>query len=108
MNTRLHWTLLHAVALSSAFVQTAALPNMDLAKKNTCMSCHALDKKLVGPALRDVTQKYSKIPDAANQLALSIKKGGAGKWGPVPMPPPTALSEADALTLAKWIVEGAK
>jgi len=92
----------------SLFAQTHALANIDLAKKNACMSCHALDKKLVGPALRDVSQKYSKLPDATNQLAQSIKKGGAGKWGPVPMPPPSSLSEPDALILAKWIVEGAK
>jgi cytochrome c len=108
MKLRNFWSFTHAMVLSCAFVHNSALANLDLAKKNACMSCHALDKKLVGPAFRDVTQKYSKIPDAANQLALSIKKGGAGKWGPVPMPPPSALSDAEALTLAKWIVEGTK
>ena len=108
MKLRNFWSFTHAMVLSCAFVHNSALANLDLAKKNACMSCHALDKKLVGPAFRDVTQKYSKIPDAAHQLALSIKKGGAGKWGPVPMPPPSALSDDEALTLAKWIVEGTK
>ncbi len=82
--------------------------NMDLAKKNACMSCHAIEKKLVGPSFKDVATKYAKTPDAAKQLALSIKKGGAGKWGPVPMPPPTSLRDQDALVIAKWIMEGAK
>jgi len=82
--------------------------NMDLAKKNACMSCHAIEKKLVGPSFKDVATKYAKTPDAAKQLALSIKKGGAGKWGPVPMPPPTSLSDQDALVIAKWIMEGTK
>lgn len=100
--------ILSLMILGGFLAQSTALASTDLAKKNACMSCHALDKKLVGPAFRDVAQKYSKIPDAANQMALSIKKGGAGKWGPVPMPPPTSLSEPDALILAKWILEGAK
>jgi len=108
MKIKIDWTWAHLIVLSCLVNHNAAFANIDLAKKNACMSCHALDKKLVGPAFRDVTQKYSKIPDAANQLALSIKKGGGGKWGPVPMPPPTALSEAEAQTLAKWIVDGAK
>jgi cytochrome c len=85
-----------------------AWANLELAKKNACMSCHAIDKKLVGPAFKDVSQKYSKTADAANQLAQSIKQGGAGKWGPVPMPPTTYLSDQDALIIAKWIMEGPK
>jgi cytochrome c len=82
--------------------------NIDLAKKNACMSCHAIERKLVGPSFKDVSLKYSKQTNAAAQLAQSIKKGGAGKWGPVPMPPPTSLSDQDALIIAKWILEGAK
>jgi cytochrome c len=101
-------SLLGFVLLAGLFSHGVALANIDLAKKNACMSCHAVDKKLVGPAFKDVAQKYSKRTDAANQLAQSIKKGGAGKWGPVPMPPPTSLSEQDALIIAKWILEGAK
>ena len=94
--------------LTGVFGYGLSWANIDLAKKNACMSCHAIEKKLVGPSFKDVANKYSKNPDAAKQLAQSIKKGGAGKWGPVPMPPPTSLSDQDALVIAKWIMEGAK
>ncbi|MEY3427764.1 MAG: hypothetical protein RIS60_1116 [Pseudomonadota bacterium] len=97
------------IALTIAF--SASIPawaNLDLAKKNACMACHAADKKLVGPAYQDVAKKYSSQKDAAATLAKSIKAGGSGKWGPVPMPPQAALSDADATTLATWILSGAK
>jgi len=97
-----------AIALLAlgAVLSTPALANMDLAKKNNCMACHAVDKKLVGPSYQDVAKKYA--GKSADELAKSIKAGGAGKWGPVPMPAQTALSDADAKTLAAWIIAGAK
>ena len=73
-----------------------------LATKNNCMACHAVDKKLVGPAYRDVARKYAGT--SADALATSIRKGGAGKWGPIPMPAQPQLSEADAQKLAAWIL----
>jgi cytochrome c len=97
------------ITLTIAFA--AAMPawaNLDLAKKNACMACHAVDKKLVGPAYQEVVKKYAGQKDAAATLAKSIKAGGSGKWGAVPMPPQAALSDADATTLATWILSGAK
>lgn len=76
-----------------------------LATKSACMACHAVDKKLVGPAYKDVAAKYKGM--AADKLAASIKAGGSGKWGPVPMPAQAALSDADAKVLAAWILAGA-
>jgi cytochrome c len=72
------------------------------------MACHTVDKKLVGPAYAEVAKKYAGQIDAAANLAKSIKAGGSGKWGPVPMPAQSALSDADANTLATWILSGAK
>ena len=100
--------LIVALAAVSALMSTPAFASMDLAKKNACMACHAVDKKLVGPAYPEVAKKYAGQKDAAANLAKSIKAGGAGKWGPVPMPAQAALSDADALTLATWILAGAK
>ena len=97
-------------ALIAAFAAFAvpAFANLDLAKKNACMACHGVDKKVVGPAYQDVAKKYAGQKDAVANLAKSIKAGGSGKWGPIPMPAQAALSDADANTLAAWILAGAK
>jgi cytochrome c len=86
----------------------AAHANLDLAKKNACMACHAVDKKLVGPSYQDVAKKYAGDKEAVAKLTESIKKGGSGKWGPVPMPAQAQLSDADVKALASWVAGGAK
>ncbi len=92
----------------ATLVSTTALASKELAQKSACLACHAADKKLVGPAYHDVVKKYAGQKDAEAILAKSIKAGGSGKWGPVPMPAQTALSDADATALAVWILAGAK
>lgn len=94
--------------LVGGFAAAPAWANLALAQKNACMACHSVDKKLVGPAYQDVAKKYAGQADAQAQLAKSIKAGGSGKWGAVPMPPQAALSDADASTLAAWILGGSK
>lgn len=81
--------------------ETAA---MALAKKNNCLACHSLDKKMVGPAWRDVGKKYAGDPAAAEQLALKVKKGSKGTWGPVPMPPNATVKAADIKTLVEFVL----
>ena len=91
-------------------VTLIALPvaaNVELAQKNACMACHSVEKKVLGPAFKDVASKYAGQADATAKLSESIRKGGSGKWGPVPMPAQPNLSEADSKTLAAWIL-GAK
>lgn len=97
-----------ATMLLTLLSSGSALANVQLAQKNTCMACHAVDKKLVGPSYQDVAKKYAGQADAEAKLVESIRKGGTGKWGSLPMPPQAALSEADAKTLAAWILGGAK
>lgn len=97
----------------AAMVATAMWPgitsaNQALAQKNACLACHAVDKKLVGPAFQEIAKKYAGQTDAQTQITKSIKAGGSGKWGPIPMPAQAALSEADASTLAAWILAGSK
>ena len=97
------------IVLSLAVLASApAFASKELAQKNACLACHAVDKKLVGPSYQDVVKKYSTQSDAATMLAISIKNGGAGKWGPIPMPAQAAISDAEAKTLADWILAGAK
>jgi cytochrome c len=100
--------LISALIVMSATFAAPAFANLDLAKKNACMACHGVDKKVVGPSYQDVAKKYAGQKDAVANLAKSIKAGGSGKWGPVPMPAQAALSDADANTLAAWILAGAK
>ena len=85
--------LIFVAAVTSVLMAAPAFANLDLAKKSACMACHAADKKVVGPAYQDVAKKYAGQNDAAANLAKSIKAGGSGKWGPVPMPSQAALSD---------------
>jgi cytochrome c len=85
-----------------------AFASKELASQKACMACHAVEKKLVGPAFQDVAKKYAGQKDAEANLIASIKKGGSGKWGPIPMPAQASLSDADAATLAGWILASAK
>ena len=90
-------------ALVAATALTApAFADQALATSKNCMACHAVDKKLVGPSFKDVAKKYAGDKTAADKLAAKIIKGGAGVWGPVPMPANPQVSEADAKKLAAW------
>lgn len=101
-------SIVTALFAAGALVSAPALANLDLAKKSNCMSCHQVDKKLVGPAYQDVAKKYAGDKDAVKKLTEKVKKGGKGVWGEVPMPPNAAVKDADIETLVKWILAGAK
>jgi S-disulfanyl-L-cysteine oxidoreductase SoxD len=79
---------------------------ISLLQSHACTGCHAVDSKIVGPAFKDVAAKHGKRADALSYLSGKIRAGGSGVWGPIPMPPQT-LSEADAKTIAQWLVDGA-
>lgn len=81
-----------------------AMADQALATAKNCMACHATDKKLVGPAYRDVAAKYKGDKGAADTLAAKIIKGGSGVWGPVPMPANAQVNEAEAKKLAAWVL----
>ena len=92
-------------ALATALVAAGpALADQALATAKNCMACHAIDKKLVGPAYKDVAAKYAGQAGAVDKLAAKIQKGGAGVWGPVPMPANTQVNEAEAKQLAAWVL----
>jgi cytochrome c len=92
------------VAASALLIVGTAQASPELAKSSGCLNCHMVDKKLVGPALKDIAAKYKADPKAVDYLAGKIQKGSQGVWGPVPMPPNAKVNEADAKTLAKWIL----
>lgn len=101
---------LQGLVLAAAAAGTAgpAHANMELAKKYNCTACHAVDKKLVGPAYQDVAAKHKGDAGAVAKLVEKVKKGGSGVYGPVPMPPNPAVPDADLKTLVEWILAGAK
>lgn len=73
-------------------------------KKDGCAACHAIDKKVVGPAYVDVSAKYKADKDAVAKLSKKVKEGSTGVWGPIPMPPNSATSEGDIKELVTWIM----
>ncbi len=96
-----------AGALATAFATlpaAAADDGLALAQKNGCTACHAVDKKIVGPAYKDVANKYRGDKAAQAKLVDKVKKGGAGVWGQVPMPPNTQVKDADIKKIVDWVL----
>jgi cytochrome c len=75
----------------------------ELAKAKNCFSCHAVDKKLVGPAYKDIAAKYTGNKEATAALTKKVIAGGGGVWGPIPMPP-NPVKEDEAKLLVEWIL----
>ena len=98
--------LLKTLLLAGAGLLIAGQASADeaLAKAKNCMSCHAVDKKVVGPSYKDVAKKYAGNAAAVAELEAKVKKGRSGKWGTVPMPPNPAVSDADIKKLVAWIL----
>jgi cytochrome c len=96
--------LLPLILAASCALSLPAFANPELAQKKNCMACHAIDKKVLGPAYKDVAAKYAGQADAADKLAQKIMKGGAGVWGPVPMPANPQVSAAEAKQLVQWVL----
>jgi cytochrome c len=99
--------IMKRVALFLVLAAAASLPahaQEELAKKYNCFACHAVDKKLVGPAYKDVAAKYRNDKGAEAKLFEKVKKGGQGVWGQVPMPPNSQVPDADLKSLVKWVL----
>jgi cytochrome c len=93
--------------LLTVFALAGALPahaDLALAMSKNCMSCHAVERKVLGPSFKDIAAKYRDNKAATDLLASKIIKGGAGVWGPVPMPANSQVNEADARKLAAWVL----
>ena len=75
-----------------------------LAKSKTCLGCHQVDAKRVGPSFNAIAQRYVGQDKAEQLLIAAIRQGGKGRWGAVPMPAQSQVSEQDAQRLAQWII----
>lgn len=83
----------------------SALADLAMLRKYNCMACHAVDRTVFGPSFKAVASKYSGDPEATERLGQKIISGGSGVWGESPMPPQPQVSEADAQTLAKYVLD---
>ncbi len=89
--------------LAAAFMTAPVLADQALAQKKNCLACHAVDKKVVGPAYKEVAKKYAG-QDVTAKLASKVMKGGSGTWGAIPMPANPQVTQAEAETLVKWVL----
>ena len=89
--------------MGSGAAFAADAPAQALAQSKGCLACHAIDKKVVGPAYKDVAAKYKGDKTAEAKLAEKVQKGGAGVWGQMPMPP-QSVTPAEAKTLVAWVL----
>ncbi|MFA5662700.1 c-type cytochrome [Castellaniella sp.] len=102
-----------ALSLSLMAAGSAAQAAPDFAQVNTiltnnaCLACHAVDKKVIGPAYEEVAAKHKGQADAAAVLTKHIKEGSSGVYGPIPMPPNVGISDADIAVVVEWLVAGA-
>lgn len=94
-----------SAAAASALANIGTIDVQTLLDSHACLSCHAIDTKVLGPAFSDVAAKYKGVADAESKVAASIQQGGVGKWGQVPMPPMTGLNPAEADALAAFVLK---
>ena len=98
------WLIVPAAA-AALFVSGQAAADLDLAKKSGCLACHSIEKKIVGPAWKDVSAKYKGDAAARDMLIAKVKKGGKGTWGPAPMPPYSPrVSDANIEKLVDFVL----
>ncbi|MGZ8257168.1 MAG: c-type cytochrome [Gallionella sp.] len=99
-----------AIALLCTAPLASAIDMPDLAKKNRCNDCHAIDKKIIGPAWMDVSKKYRNQPEIEATLIAKVSKGGVGVWGDMPMPAndPGGRKQDDIKALVQFVLGLAK
>jgi cytochrome c len=92
------------VLSTSSLLPLPALADLALATAKNCMACHNIDKKVVGPAYKDVAAKYRGDKAAPARLAAKVMEGGGGVWGVVKMPSNPQVNEAEARKLVAWVL----
>ncbi len=93
-----------AAGLTLTTVAFAADAGEALTKSSGCAACHSVDKKLVGPAYKDIGDKYKSDKGAEAALIKKVKAGGKGAWGQVPMPPNAHMKDDDIKAMVRWIL----
>lgn len=97
----------YLVAMTAALAVSASVwadDGAELFKKNGCNACHAVDKKTVGPAVKDIAAKYAGDTGAAAKLEAKVRNGGAGSFGTMPMPPNKKVSDDNLKSVVTWML----
>ena len=97
-------TIASLLVIVGTFAAAPAFADPELAQKKACTACHAVDKKVIGPAFKDVAAKYAGDKEAVDKLAKKVQKGGTGVWGTAVMPANPQVSDAEAKELVTWIL----
>jgi len=97
-------TATSTTATSNTVNKEELTKGMELIAKSDCLTCHKLNEKVIGPAYKDVAKKYAYTPANVTMLAGKIKNSGSGNWGAIPMTAHASLSQADAETMVKYIL----
>lgn len=92
------------IAAAALALAGTAQANEKLAQSSGCMTCHGVDKKVLGPAYKDIAAKYPDDKSAEADLFKKVKGGSKGVWGPMPMPPNAHVKDDDVKTLVRWIL----
>lgn len=77
-----------------------------LLNQNSCVACHGMNNKIVGPGFNEVMAKYKGDAGAQARLEAKVKNGGSGVWGPIPMPAQATVKDEDIKTMIRWILTG--
>jgi|ERR1700761_7566713 cytochrome c len=94
--------------IAASVAHAAETPQgLQIAQRNACLGCHAIDRKLVGPSFQQVASRYKGNVQAQTLLEHKVKDGGSGVWGAIPMPAHPAMSDADIRTVVDWVLAGA-
>ena len=103
MKTQVLLVLAMCASLSAAHAKDDKEIN-ELLKASGCTACHAMDEKVVGPAFQSIATKYAGQSDAVDSMVQSVRNGSRGKWGRIPMPPHSSLSNDDLKKLVSWVL----
>ena len=105
------WKLIACVPLALAGGMVQATPDPaevnQILTKNACLACHSVENKMIGPAYREVAEKYADDENAAETIAQHVRQGSSGIWGPIPMPPNPGISDDDLAKVVEWVLAGA-
>lgn len=96
--------ILCCLAAAGLLFAGAANADLKLAQEKGCLGCHSVDKKIVGPAWKDVAARYKGDAGAEAKLLKKVREGGKGNWGDIVQPPNTTASDAELKVLVKFVL----